>query len=83
MRRLWGIHGGIHPPQNKAQSLRHPITRAPLSPELVLPLQQHSGAPAQPLTTAPESSARASRSGKMMRGKRRKPCWKEAGRRRP
>jgi electron transport complex protein RnfC len=49
VRRLWDIPGGIHPPQNKAQSLRHPITRAPLPPELVLPLSQHSGAPAEPL----------------------------------
>jgi len=49
MRKLWDIHGGIHPPQQKAQSLRHPITRAPLPPELVLPLSQHSGAPAEPV----------------------------------
>jgi electron transport complex protein RnfC len=54
MRRLWDFHGGIHPPQNKAQSLRHPITRAPLPPELVLPLQQHSGAPAEPLVDVGE-----------------------------
>lgn len=49
MRRLSDIPGGIHPPQNKTQSLRHPIARAPLAPELVLPLSQHSGAPAEPL----------------------------------
>jgi electron transport complex protein RnfC len=54
MRRLWDIHGGIHPPQNKAQSLRHPIARAPLPPELVLPLQQHSGAPAEPVVAVGE-----------------------------
>ena len=34
MRRLSDIPGGIHPPQNKTQSLRHPIARAPLAPEL-------------------------------------------------
>ena len=54
MRRLWDIPGGIHPPQNKAQSLRHPIARAPLPPELVLPLSQHSGAPAEPLVAVGE-----------------------------
>jgi electron transport complex protein RnfC len=54
MRRLWDIHGGIHPPQNKSQSLRHPIARAPLPPELVLPLQQHSGAPAEPVVAVGE-----------------------------
>ena len=47
MRRLWDIPGGIHPPQNKAQSVRRPIAPAPLAAELVLPLSQHAGAPAE------------------------------------
>lgn len=38
--------GGIHPPDNKRQSLRQPIRYAGLPPALTLPLQQHLGQPA-------------------------------------
>jgi electron transport complex protein RnfC len=42
------FHGGIHPPENKAQSTVLPIANAGLPDELVLPLSQHIGAPARP-----------------------------------
>ena len=51
MRRLHDIHGGVHPPSNKAQSLTRAIARAPLPEELVLPLSQHAGAPSEPIVT--------------------------------
>lgn len=51
MRKLWDIHGGIHPPQNKAQSLQRPLSTLPLFEHYVLPLNQHVGAPAIPIVT--------------------------------
>ncbi len=51
MRRLHDIHGGVHPPSNKAQSLTRPIVRTPVPEELVLPLSQHAGAPSEPIVT--------------------------------
>lgn len=48
MKKIWDIHGGIHPPENKTQSLGESIVTAPIAPELVLPLSQHIGAPAKP-----------------------------------
>ncbi|WP_426417323.1 electron transport complex subunit RsxC [Aestuariirhabdus sp. LZHN29] len=48
-RRLWDIPGGVHPPQRKSLSNQAPIRRAPLPPQLVLPLQQHIGAAAMAL----------------------------------
>ena len=41
--------GGVHPEENKVQSTRTPIAYPPLPKELVLPLNQHSGAPAEAL----------------------------------
>ena len=49
MRKTFGFHGGIHPPENKHQSLRTGIADAGIPPELVLPLSQHIGAPATPV----------------------------------
>ncbi len=46
MRKTYGFHGGIHPPENKHQSVRTPIADAGIPPELVIPLSQHIGAPA-------------------------------------
>ena len=48
MRKTHRFHGGVQPPENKTQSLRGPIVNAGIAPELVLPLAQHIGAPAQP-----------------------------------
>ena len=49
MRKIFGFHGGIHPPENKAQSLHGPIVDAGIPPELILPLSQHIGASARPI----------------------------------
>jgi H+/Na+-translocating ferredoxin:NAD+ oxidoreductase subunit C len=46
MRKIFGFHGGIHPPENKHQSMRTPIADAGIPPELVIPLSQHIGTPA-------------------------------------
>ncbi len=48
MRKVFDFHGGIHPPENKQQSLQTPIVKAGIPPLLVLPLSQHIGAPAVP-----------------------------------
>lgn len=49
MRKVWDIHGGVHPPENKLQSVASPIARIPLAPVIRLPLNQHIGAPARPI----------------------------------
>ncbi len=49
MRKIFDFHGGIHPAENKHQSVRTPIANAGVPDELVLPLSQHIGAPAIPL----------------------------------
>lgn len=46
-RRVFDIHGGVHPPENKSQSLSTPITAAGIPELLVLPLSQTVGAPAK------------------------------------
>lgn len=51
MRKLFDFHGGIHPPENKRQSLRTAIADAGIPPELVLPLSQHIGAAAKAVVT--------------------------------
>lgn len=47
--KIWSTPGGVHPPENKHQSLSCPITTAPLPKILVLPLNMHIGAPAEPI----------------------------------
>ena len=49
MREIWDIHGGIHPPENKLQSNQQAICSAGIPEQLVLPLSQHIGAPANPV----------------------------------
>jgi len=46
---VFSFHGGIHPPENKTQSLRLPLGRPSLPTELVLPLGQHIGQSSRPL----------------------------------
>jgi electron transport complex protein RnfC len=46
MRKIFDFHGGIHPPENKHQSVRTPIADAGIPPELIIPLSQHIGTPA-------------------------------------
>lgn len=52
--KTWEIPGGIHPPENKAQSLQLPLGKVPLPPTLVLPLNQHIGTAAKPVVTVGE-----------------------------
>jgi H+/Na+-translocating ferredoxin:NAD+ oxidoreductase subunit C len=40
---IFSFHGGVHPPENKAQSTRLPIGSLALPEKLVLPLRQHIG----------------------------------------
>ncbi|MDQ2078468.1 electron transport complex subunit RsxC [Marinimicrobium sp. ABcell2] len=47
--KTWEIPGGVHPPENKAQSLQLPLGKMPLPPTLFLPLNQHIGTPAKPV----------------------------------
>jgi electron transport complex protein RnfC len=49
MRNLHTFHGGVHPPEHKAESSELPSVVAPLPSKLVLPLQQHIGAKAKAL----------------------------------
>lgn len=51
MRKVFDFHGGIHPAENKHQSVRTGIALAGVPDELVLPLSQHIGAPAEPVVT--------------------------------
>ncbi|OOE09256.1 electron transport complex subunit RsxC [Stutzerimonas degradans] len=46
--KVWDIPGGIHPAEHKALSNRTPIQPAPLPKQLIVPLAQHLGAPAEP-----------------------------------
>ena len=52
--KVWDIPGGIHPEERKTLSNRTPIQRAPLPKRLVLPLNQHIGAAAEPVVTLGE-----------------------------
>ncbi|MEZ5530188.1 MAG: electron transport complex subunit RsxC [Porticoccaceae bacterium] len=45
MRKIWDLIGGVHPPENKHQSVQQPIGRLPLPEKLIIPLNQHIGAP--------------------------------------
>jgi electron transport complex protein RnfC len=51
VRKVKDIHGGIHPPENKQQSLQLPSEPAGIPPQLVFPLSQHIGAPAKPVVS--------------------------------
>ena len=46
---VFSFHGGIHPTENKAQSLQLPLGRPRLPSELILPLGQHIGQSSRPL----------------------------------
>jgi electron transport complex protein RnfC len=45
--RLWRFHGGVHLPDEKALSNGSASVAAPLAKQLVVPMQQHIGAPAE------------------------------------
>ncbi|MCU7906086.1 MAG: electron transport complex subunit RsxC [Candidatus Thiodiazotropha sp. (ex Epidulcina cf. delphinae)] len=48
-RELWRFHGGLHLPDRKELSRQRPLRHAVLPSRLILPLQQHIGAAAQPM----------------------------------
>jgi len=54
-RRIYPIPGGVHPPQNKAQSTLSPLRPAALPKAVYLPLNQHLGAPAQAIVNVGDS----------------------------
>ena len=54
MRTLHHFHGGVHPPEHKLESSVQPSALAPVPLQLVLPLQQHIGAPAKPIVQVGE-----------------------------
>ena len=47
MHQIFDIHGGIHPPECKTQSLTLPLAPAVLPQQVILPLSQHIGNPAK------------------------------------
>ncbi|MFK8020864.1 MAG: electron transport complex subunit RsxC [Pseudomonadales bacterium] len=47
--KLWQFHGGVHPAENKAQSMGRKILSAGIPPQLILPLSQSIGAAPEPL----------------------------------
>lgn len=52
MRKVWDLIGGVHPPENKHQSVQDSIGTLPLPEKLVIPLHQHIGAPPKLLVRA-------------------------------
>lgn len=54
MRETWELPGGVQPPENKHQSLQAGIGALPLPEKLVIPLNQHLGAPAKPIVAVGE-----------------------------
>lgn len=48
-RKLWSFPGGLHLSDNKAMSTARPSSKAAIPKRLIIPLQQHIGAPAKPL----------------------------------
>lgn len=44
---IYPLAGGVHPPENKHQSLQRPLRRLAIPSELIFPLSQHIGAPAK------------------------------------
>jgi electron transport complex protein RnfC len=51
-RKLWTIHGGVHPPFHKDDSTSLPIKDAGIPPQLIVSLHQHTGAAAEPVVKA-------------------------------
>ena len=49
--KTWRTPGGIHPPENKQQSLQGGLQELPLPKLLILPLSMHIGAPAKATVT--------------------------------
>lgn len=46
---IFKLTGGVHPPQNKHQSIQRPIAAAAIPNTLVIPMSQHLGPPSKPI----------------------------------
>ena len=57
MNKTWVTPGGVHPPENKLQSVTQSIGQLPIPETLVIPLSQHIGAAAIPCVEVGQSSA--------------------------
>ena len=55
---LHTFEGGIHPPENKHQSTQTPIATLPLPPQLIVPIGQHIGAPAEVIVAVGDQVAK-------------------------
>jgi len=53
--KVWTTPGGVHPPENKTQSMREPLGEVSIPAELVYPLSQHIGTPATPIVEVGET----------------------------
>lgn len=51
---LWRFHGGLKLDARTARAAAEPIAAVPLPPQLVLPLSQHVGQPAEPIVSPGE-----------------------------
>ncbi len=49
MTQIWSTPGGVHPPENKSQSMQRPLGEVSLPTEMIFPLNQHIGVPAEPI----------------------------------
>src|SRR3990172_4398767 len=52
--KLRTFHGGIHPPESKLTAAKH-IEKCPLPPVVIIPIQQHIGAPSEPVVEKGQS----------------------------
>lgn len=58
---LWDFPGGVHPPENKQQSVTTAIARASIPSEIVLPVKQHIGKPGRLSSTLVTKYLKANR----------------------
>ncbi|MBN2355778.1 electron transport complex subunit RsxC [candidate division KSB1 bacterium] len=49
MFRRGSFSGGIHPAESKGWTAKKPVQKLPVPPQVVIPIQQHIGAPAKPI----------------------------------
>jgi electron transport complex protein RnfC len=52
--KIWDIPGGVHPPENKEQSMALPLGEIAIAKELIFPLSQHIGTAATPIVEVGE-----------------------------
>ena len=53
--KVWTTPGGVHPPENKTQSMSEPLGEISIPKELIYPLSQHIGTPAMPIVEIGET----------------------------